>query len=213
MVDLAERARFFRGFIRRPREVGSIIPSSRFLEQRIVRLVDATAAQTVVELGPGTGGTTRAVLAGLPADARLLAIDTSPDFVRALQQCPDGRLIAQQGSAEALADILRGHALPAPDVIFSGIPFSTMPRATALGILEAVWAALAPGGRFMAYQFRDEVYRLGATVMGEPLVECEWLNLPPMHCYSWDKPMGEPGTSAQPGSGGSPLASGTTRAL
>ena len=56
------RVLFLQDFLKRPREVGSIIPSSRFLERRIVRCAELRNASTVVELGPGTGGTTRAVL-------------------------------------------------------------------------------------------------------------------------------------------------------
>ena len=188
MTTMADRLTFLKGFLQRPREVGSVVPSSRFLEQRLRRVIDAGHARTLVELGPGTGGTTRAVLKALPADAQLLAIDTNPAFVRELAAIRDPRLHVAEGSATDLAALIRQHGLPAPDIVFSGIPFSTLPEAVADGILEAVWAALAPGGRFTAYQFRDAVCRQGSRVMGEPLVECEWVNLPPMHFYSWDKP-------------------------
>ncbi len=204
MTNLAERAAFFRGFLKRPREVGSIVPSSRFLEQRINRVIDAAHAKMVVELGPGTGGTTRRVLAELPADSILLGVDTNPAFVARLQALADPRLVVQQGSAEALAAVLRGHDLPRPDVVFSGIPFSTMPAATGRAIIAEIWRLLAPGGRFMAYQFRPDVAELGREVIGEPAIECEWLNIPPMHFYSWDKPSGK---------AGNPRANGKTTKL
>ena len=188
MTTMADRLTFLKGFLQRPREVGSVVPSSRFLAQRLLRVIDAAHARTLVELGPGTGGPTRAVLKALPADARLLAIDTNPAFVRELAAIRDPRLHVAEGSAADLAALIRQHGLTAPDIVFSGIPFSTLPEAVADGILESVWAALTPGGRFTAYQFRDAVCRQGRRVMGEPLVECEWVNLPPMHFYSWDKP-------------------------
>ena len=200
---MGERLAFLRGFMARPREVASLVPSSRFLERRISRVIDAGEARTVVELGPGTGGTTRAVLAELPADARLLAVDTNPAFVRRLKAIRDPRLTVGEGSAEDLAAILKAHGLTRPDVIFSGIPFSTMPEETAHGILAEVWRVLAPGGRFMAYQFRDAVLRRGRPIMGEPLVECEWVNLPPMHFYSWDK-SGRSGSRRTTGSATAP---------
>ena len=56
------RFAFLQGFLQRPREVGSFVPSSRFLERRIVRCADVQNAKVIVELGPGTGGTTRALL-------------------------------------------------------------------------------------------------------------------------------------------------------
>ena len=79
-----ERLAFLRGFLRHPAEVGSVIPSSRWLEQRLVRAARPGQARVVVELGPGTGGTTRALLRALAPGARLLAIELSADFATRL---------------------------------------------------------------------------------------------------------------------------------
>ncbi|RFF27750.1 MULTISPECIES: class I SAM-dependent methyltransferase [unclassified Wenzhouxiangella] len=176
---------FFRGFLRSPEQVGSIIPSSRFLERRIINTSGVASARTVVELGPGTGGTTRAILAAMPEDARLLTIELDPQFSSILEAIGDPRLIPHTGSAADLADILAEHGLGAPDVVISGIPFSTMPREIGLAIIAAVRDNLAPGGRFVAYQFRGAVGRMGKEVMGEPEVEMEILNIPPMRFYTW----------------------------
>ena len=83
--------------------------------------------------------------------------------------------------------MLGRHGLSAPDVVISGIPFSTMPARVGQDILRAVWTALAPGGRFVAYQFRDRIAVLGRTILGEPEVDVELLNVPPMRVYCWRK--------------------------
>src|SRR5512137_1080074 len=83
---------FFRGFLRQPGRIGSVIPSSRFLERRVVEAAGIAHSRTVVELGPGTGGTTRAILRALPQQAHLLAIEINPDFVEFLKSYPDPRL-------------------------------------------------------------------------------------------------------------------------
>lgn len=176
---------FFRGFLRSPEQVGSIIPSSRFMERRIINTSEVASAKTVVELGPGTGGTTRAILEAMPEDARLLTIELDPQFSSILEDFGDARLIPHTGSAADLADILAEHGLGAPDVVISGIPFSTMPRDIGLAIIAAIRDNLAPGGRFVAYQFRGAVGRLGEEVMGKPDVELEVLNIPPMRFYTW----------------------------
>jgi phospholipid N-methyltransferase len=124
-----ERLAFLQGFLRRPQQVGSVIPSSRFLERRLVALADVKHANLVVELGPGTGGTTRALLAALPADARLLCIELDTDFAALLKRESDPRLIVHHGSAEQLAEVLAAYQLDAPDAVISGIPFSTIPPA------------------------------------------------------------------------------------
>ena len=181
------RMAFLQGFLKSPKQVGSIIPSSRFLERRIVRAAEIGRASLVVELGPGTGGTTRALLRALPPKARLLAIEIDPRFVELLGRMPDPRLIVHEGSASEIEDALRKHALPAPDVILSGIPFSTMARSVGEQILRSVYDALEPGGLFVAYQVRDRVESLGRRVFGRAQVQTEILNMPPMRVYRWQK--------------------------
>jgi phospholipid N-methyltransferase len=182
-----KRLAFLQGFLQRPREVGSIIPSSRFLERRIVRCAGARSARVVVELGPGTGGTTRALLRVMRPDAALLAIEINPRFVELLRRERDPRLIPHRGSAIEIASALRAHDLPQADVILSGIPFSTMERDTGHEILSSVYDALRPGGVFVAYQLRDRVENLGRRVFGPAQVQREVLNVPPMRVYRWVK--------------------------
>jgi phosphatidylethanolamine/phosphatidyl-N-methylethanolamine N-methyltransferase len=181
------RFRFLQGFLRKPKEVGSIIPSSRFLERRVIRCARIREADLVVELGPGTGGTTRALLRALRPDARLLAIEINPHFAALLRRIGDWRLRVHSGSAEDLPEALSRHGLGHPDVIVSGIPFSTMTREVGAGILRAVHDSLEPGGRFVAYQVRDRVEELGRGVFGRAAVQLEPLNVPPMRVYRWIK--------------------------
>ena len=187
------RLAFFQGFLKHPKTVGSIIPSSRFLERRVIRAADVARARLVVELGPGTGGTTRALLRAMAPDATLLSVEINPDFVGILRRLGDPRLVVHRGSAADLPAILEEHGLPAPDVVVSGIPFSTMPESLGLAVLRGAWAALPPGGAFVAYQVRDRVETLGRRVMGRADVQLELRNVPPMRVYRWEKPLAQEG--------------------
>jgi len=179
---------FFRGFLKKPKEVGSVIPSSRFLERRVARSAGLGDAKVVVELGPGTGGTTRAFLRHMRPEARLLAIEINGHFARLLEETiDDERLIVVEGNALDMRAALEEHGLGAPDVVLSGIPFSTMKREEGLGVIRAVHEILPPGGRFVAYQVRDRVSMLGREVMGRPEVQFEPRNVPPMRVYRWRK--------------------------
>jgi phosphatidylethanolamine/phosphatidyl-N-methylethanolamine N-methyltransferase len=162
-----------------------VIPSSRFLERRLVALADVKHAKLVVELGPGTGGTTRALLAALPADARLLCIELDPNFAALLKRESDPRLIVHQGSAEQLAEILAAHELGTPNAVISGIPFSTIPPAVGARVIESIRAALAPNGCFVAYQVRGTVAELARPALGVPDVTIELLNIPPVRVFRW----------------------------
>ncbi len=187
-----DRVVFLQQFLKHPRQVGSIIPSSRYMERRVVALADIASARTIVELGTGTGGITRAILRAMAPDARLVGIEINPRFQELLTNIGDTRLIPHFGSAEQLADILRQHHLPAPDAVVSGIPFSTMDPGLGSRILTAVAAALAPGGRFVAYQVSAQVARLARPAMGEPRRQVEFLNIPPMRLYRWDRAAAAP---------------------
>lgn len=179
---------FLRGFLRNPAQVGSVIPSSPQLEQRLVQCARVREARTVVELGPGTGGTTRALLAAMPAAAALLGIELDADFFERLQRSiRDPRLILEQGSAERLGELLQQHGLAAPDVIVSGIPFSTMPAHVSQRIAECIAKVLRPGGRFVAYQVRAHVADFMAPHLGCPEKQWEMMNVPPMRVFTWVK--------------------------
>jgi phosphatidylethanolamine/phosphatidyl-N-methylethanolamine N-methyltransferase len=184
----ADLGAFVRQFLRDPKGVASIVPSSRWLEQRVVRNALIAQAATVVELGPGTGGTTRALLRAMSPQARLLSIELNPQFhAHVSKQVRDARLHVECGSAERIAEYLAARRLPAPDAIVSGIPFSTMPPAVSERIAAAVAAALRPGGRFVAYQWTPWVARFTTPHLGEPTLEWELANVPPMRVYTWIK--------------------------
>ena len=181
------RFAFLQGFLERPKEVGSIIPSSRFLERRIVRAAEAKTAKVLVELGPGTGGTTRALLRSMGRDAHLLVIEVNPRFVELLRRIKDPRLIVHHGSASEISRALDRYELPTPDVILSGIPFSTMAIGAGRDILHSVHDSLHAGGLFIAYQVRDRGESLGSEVFGRARIQTEIFNVPPMRVYRWEK--------------------------
>ncbi len=183
-----DRLAFLKGFLRQPRDVGSVIPSSRFLERKMVRMAGVGQAESVIELGPGTGGTTRAILAAMSETATLLAVELDPVFADHVRNVDDRRLIVHQGSAEHLAEVLAAHRLRPPNAVLSGIPFSTMPEDVGTRVVEAIRDVLAPGGCFVAYQFRSAVADRATPVFGEPEVSPEFLNIPPMRVYRWRKP-------------------------
>src|SRR3954469_19959062 len=110
------RWQFLRGFIKNPVMVGSIIPSSRVLIDKMLRPVDWETTRLFVEYGPGVGTFTRPILERLHPDAKLVTIDTSPEFTRYLRESiEDPRLVPVTGSAADVEKILADRNLGAPD--------------------------------------------------------------------------------------------------
>jgi phosphatidylethanolamine/phosphatidyl-N-methylethanolamine N-methyltransferase len=181
------RFAFFQEFLKHPRQIGSIIPSSRFLEQRILDAAGIAEVKTVVELGSGTGGTTRAILRVMPQHAKLLSIEINPHFHTLVSRIQDGRLIAHLGDACQLKEIISQHGLGAPEALISGIPFSTMKHGEASQVIEAISSLLASNGRFVAYQVSNRVETLCRPFLGSGRMTVELLNIPPMRVYKWNK--------------------------
>lgn len=198
MID--DRVVFLREFLKSPRQIGSVTPSSRFLERRIVELADTGSARTVVEVGAGTGGTTRAILDAMAPNARLLVVEINPQFCTLLERIEDPRLIVHCGSAHELGDALVRYGLPAPEVVISGIPFATIDRRAGALILEAISSVLAPRGRFVAfaYQWCTQVDDLSRPLLGSAYVEGELLNIPPARLYRWEKRAAQPAVAGDP---------------
>lgn len=178
---------FIQEFLKHPLQIGSIIPSSRFLERRIVEAVGAASVNVIVELGPGTGGVTRAILRAMPQHARLLSIEINPHFNTLVSKINDNRLIAHLGSASELREIISVYGLDRPSAIVSGIPFSTMSQSIGSQILKTATSLLEPNGRFVAYQVRNHVATLCRPFLGPEQASTELLNIPPMRVYQWVK--------------------------
>jgi phosphatidylethanolamine/phosphatidyl-N-methylethanolamine N-methyltransferase len=140
---------FFKGFLKHPVMVGSIIPSSRWTVQKMLAPVQW------VEYGPGVGTFCQPVLDKMRKDATLLVIDTNPDFIDFLRKhFRDSRFIAVHGSAADVNGIIREFGFDHADYILSGLPFSTLPGDLGPRIAEETANAIRPGGAFLVYQFR-----------------------------------------------------------
>jgi phospholipid N-methyltransferase len=191
LFERDERVTFIKGFLQSPQQVGSVIPSSRFLERRVVELAETRRAATVIELGSGTGGTTRAILQSMGAYANLVSIEINPMFREFIQRIDDPRLISHLGNAANLREIMDQYQLTSADAVISGIPFSTIHPTIATQILNAIYSVLTPGGRFVAYQVRRRVETLCRPIFGPARVAVELFNIPPVWVYRWEKPVEE----------------------
>lgn len=179
---------FLAGFLRHPKEVGSVIPSSRALIRRILRFGGVSEARTVVELGPGTGVITKTLLKSVRPDAKVVGMEINPLYVKTLgQDIADPRFSIHNGPAIEVREALESIGENAADLVISGIPFSTLDKDEAVKTLENVRDSLAPGGRFLAYQFRSEVKRLADPVFGPGEVHQGYWNIPPMRIYVWKR--------------------------
>lgn len=186
--SFVERAKtVFTTWLENPSQVSSLVPSSEALTQCIADCQCVRDASLVVDLGPGTGETTRALLKQMQPSSRLLAVEVMDELVEPLRKISDSRLIAKQGDARKLREYLTELKLGAPDVVVSGIPFSTLDADDADSIVDTIHGALREGGIFIAYQFLASIEEIAEPRFGKATVKRVWKNLPPLRVYTWMK--------------------------
>jgi phospholipid N-methyltransferase len=181
---------FLRGFLKNPVMVGSVIPSSRVLIDKMLRPVDWESTKLFVEYGPGVGTFTRPVLELLGPDATLLTIDTNPDFTKSLKKSiDDPRLVTVTGSAADVEKILAERGFGQADYVLSGLPFSTLPPGVGDAIAEATSKVIRPGGAFLVYQFSPKVRDFIQPHFERIDRGFEWINVPPATLFwAWREP-------------------------
>lgn len=124
---------FIRGFIKHPVMVGSVMPSSQKLIDKMLSKTDWANTKLFVEYGPGVGTFCPTILEHMAEDAHYIAIDTNPDFIRYLRHTiTDKRFFAVHGSAADVRQIIADHGHDHADYMLSGLPFSTLPEAVAI---------------------------------------------------------------------------------
>jgi phospholipid N-methyltransferase len=187
---VSPRWQFLRGFLKNPVMVGSVIPSSRVLIDKMLQPVDWEATKVFVEYGPGVGTFTRPILDKLAPDAKLVTIDTNADFTAYLKDSiDDDRLIAVTGSASDVEKILADRGLPCADFVLSGLPFSTLPPGVGEKIAEATARVIRPGGAFLVYQFSPKVLDFIKPWFERVDRGFEWINVPPATLFwAWREP-------------------------
>jgi len=175
---------FFRGFLKHPIMVGSIIPSSRWTVEKMLAPVKWDECRLFVEYGPGIGTFCQPVLDRMRKDATLLVIDTNPDFIEFLRQhfC-DSRFFAVHGSAADVNAIIREFGFEHADYILSGLPFSTLPGDLGPRIASETAKAIRPGGAFLVYQFRARAREYMAPHFKRIDAGFEFWNILPCHLF------------------------------
>jgi phospholipid N-methyltransferase len=174
------RLQFLREFLKHPVMVGSVIPSSRKLIDRMLAPVDWDRTKLFVEYGPGVGTFTRPILERLGPDATLITIDTNSDFTEFLRESiDDERLLAVTGSAAEVEKILADRGFSQADYVLSGLPFSTLPPGVGQAIGAATSQVIRAGGAFLVYQFSPKVLEFIEPVFERIERGFEWVNVPP----------------------------------
>lgn len=176
---------FLKRFLSRPRQVASIVPSSRTLIRKVAGKMDFSRPRVIAEFGPGEGCHTRELARRLSPDSRLLLFELDRELATHLQDHfrSDARVIVLNADAAALPQALAERGLPHCDYVVSGIPFSLLEPEKKRALLRSTFDVLAPhdDAAFIIYQVTNEL-RDNGHCAHFPRAESEYClaNIPPM---------------------------------
>jgi phosphatidylethanolamine/phosphatidyl-N-methylethanolamine N-methyltransferase len=184
---LDDEVRFLRSWIEKPLHMGAVMPSGRVLARTMAQYVDINSTGPVVELGPGTGAITSALIEHGVDQKRLVLVEYNPGFCALLRdRYPHAKVV--QGDAYALRDSL-WNVLSAPaSAVVSGLPLVTKPMLTRLKLIRDAFVALAPGAPFVQFTY-SVAPPIPKSLPGVSTEASEriWMNLPPARVWVYRK--------------------------
>jgi len=182
-LRLDDEVQFIRSWIEKPLSTGAVMPSSKMLARAMARCVDPQAQGPIVELGPGTGPVTAALVRHGIDPARLILVEFNPDFCRLLRtRYPAATVV--QGDAYRLRRLLENYVDEPAAAVVSGLPLVTKPLRTRLRLISDAMTLLAPGAPFVQF-----TYAMLAPIpkklpgMRAQASEMIWMNLPPARVW------------------------------
>lgn len=180
---LDDEVRFIRSWLEKPLLIGAVTPSGRVLARTMARYVDPDIEGPVVELGPGTGPITEALVAGGVDPARLVLVEFNPTFCQLLRaRYPAATVI--EGDAYGLRRLLGGYLSQPAAAVVSGLPLMTKPLRVRLRLLRQALELLGPGAPFVqfTYAVMSPIPKAVTGVRAEAS-EWIWMNLPPARVW------------------------------
>src|ERR1700744_2804962 len=151
-IRLDDEVRFIRSWIERPLSIGAVTPSGKILARAMARYVDPSSNGPVVELGPGTGPVTEALVEAGVSPSRLVLVEFNPNFCRILKaRYPDATLV--QGDAYGMRKLLETLLIQPAAAGVSGLPLITKPIKMRLRLLRDAFDLMLPGAPFVQFTY------------------------------------------------------------
>lgn len=182
-LRLDDEVKFIRSWIEKPISTGAVMPSSRVLARAMARYVDPESNGPVIELGPGTGPVTQALVRQGIDPARLVLVEFNPDFCRLLRaRYPAATVV--QGDAYRLRRLLDGYVDEPAAAVVSGLPLVTKPLRTRLRLISDAMTLLAAGAPFVQFTYAMlPPIPKGLSGVRAEASELIWMNLPPARVW------------------------------
>lgn len=176
---------FFTEFIKHPKTIGAISPSSKKLAYKMIQPICFENAQCIVELGPGTGSFTRELVKRKNPETLLVLIEHNTAFCEKLRQkfANETNVVVIHGSAENLVKYMAEFQVEKIDYVISGLPFTSLEAEVSCSILKNVQGCLH-NGKFITFQYSLVKKSFFQKYFGDISHEKVWINMPPAYVFS-----------------------------
>ena len=186
-LRLDDEVRFIRSWLEKPLAIGAVTPSGRVLARTMARYVDPASQGPVVELGPGTGPVTEALIEHGIKGERLVLVEFNPTFCQLLRgRFPRATVV--QGDDYALRSVLASVLEQPAAAVVSGLPLFTKPLKTRMRLLRDAFALIRPDAPFVQFTYAV-VPPIPKSFAGARTEASEriWMNLPPARVWVYRK--------------------------
>lgn len=186
-AKLGDEARFLKSWIDAPLRTGSVTPSSPALAKRMASYVDPSVPGPVIEIGPGTGPVTEALIERGVAEERLILVEYSPIFCDLLRaRFPRATVI--EGDAYALTETLSGHLSEPAIALVSSLPLFTKPPAMRAALAKEAFGLLVPDAPFIQFTY-SVISPVPRRNSGLKALVSDWVirNIPPARVWVYRK--------------------------
>jgi phosphatidylethanolamine/phosphatidyl-N-methylethanolamine N-methyltransferase len=182
-----DEVQFIRSWIEKPLSTGAVMPSGKLLARAMARLVDTEVPGPIVELGPGTGPVTEALVAHGVDPARLVLVEFNPVFCRLLRSRYPAATVVQ-GDAYRLKHLLGSLLREPAAAIVSGLPLFSKPLRNRLRLITDAFGLLTPNAPFIQFTYAvvSPIPR-SFPGMRSHATERIWLNFPPAQVWVYRK--------------------------
>ena len=179
------KSTFIKEFFDKKGVVGSIVPSSKFLIQMMLRRVDFEDANLIVELGPGTGVITDEIIKRLKPNAQLLIIELNDTFYKDLKsRISDPRVTIKKGCATDLPRFMNALGMEKSNHIISSLPLAILPHILRKRIVIDINAHLKPNGSYIQFQYTLQSLKLFKKIFKKVSIKHCLFNVPPAFVYT-----------------------------
>jgi phosphatidylethanolamine/phosphatidyl-N-methylethanolamine N-methyltransferase len=186
-IRIDDEFRFFRNWMEKPLSMGAVTPSGKALARTMAEYVDPNSDGPIIELGPGTGPVTEALVARGVDPARLVLVEFDPTFCRLLRKrYPQATVV--QGDAYRLRTLLTSILRQPAAAVVSGLPLFTKPLKMRLRLLQEAFGLMGAGAPFVQFTYAavSPIPRRLDRVRSQAS-ERIWTNIPPARVWVYRK--------------------------